>query len=55
MHVFVPVYACILGSYVCMYCFCHMHAQDWNPLTAFVHPEVYFRVATLPFELATRP
>lgn len=24
---------------------------DWNPLTAFVHPEVYFRVATLPFEL----
>ncbi|CAE7242432.1 TTLL8 [Symbiodinium natans] len=24
---------------------------DWNPLTAFVHPEVYFRVATLPYEL----
>ncbi|CAJ1354883.1 unnamed protein product [Effrenium voratum] len=24
---------------------------DWNPLTAFVHPEVYFRIATLPFDL----
>lgn len=24
---------------------------DWNPLTAFVHPEVYFRIATRPFEV----
>ncbi|CAK9061668.1 unnamed protein product [Durusdinium trenchii] len=23
---------------------------DWNPLTVFVHPEVYFRIATRPFQ-----
>ncbi|CAK9061485.1 unnamed protein product [Durusdinium trenchii] len=24
--------------------------RDWNPLTVFVHPEVYFRIATRPFQ-----
>uniref|UniRef100_A0A7S4PSB1 Tubulin--tyrosine ligase-like protein 9 n=1 Tax=Alexandrium monilatum TaxID=311494 RepID=A0A7S4PSB1_9DINO len=26
---------------------------DWNPLVAFAHPEVYFRVATRPYEFQT--
>eukprot|EP00931_Biecheleriopsis_adriatica_P095207 TRINITY_DN6883_c0_g1_i2.p1 TRINITY_DN6883_c0_g1~~TRINITY_DN6883_c0_g1_i2.p1 ORF type:complete len:786 (+),score=183.22 TRINITY_DN6883_c0_g1_i2:34-2391(+) len=32
---------------------CWVLVLDWNPLTAFVHPDVYFRIATKPYCFGT--